>query len=803
MHKFFKIVLILIILAFLTTGSVLIYIFGKYSKDLPDYQQLQSYHPLLKTRLYSKDGELIKEFAKENRIFISIDIIPDHLISAFLAAEDSNFYQHSGVDVLAIARSAILNIIAYAKGERMSGGASTITQQVVKNFLLSNERTFSRKIKEAILAFKMSKAFSKDHILELYLNQIYLGSGAYGVVSAAQAYFDKSIDDLTIEEVALLATLPKAPSKLDPRKNINKAKIRRDWVINRMLEEGFISKEEADLAIETPITLKMAEETVESVANSFSDNVKKDLTNLYGSEDVFGSGIMVRTTLDSKLQEIARKSLQRGLELYDRRHGYRGAIAKIDIDDNWHSSLQEIIIDQLYKDSWQKAVILDYEKDKAKIGLLDQTTGLISIDNIKWARTYIDVDTVGDDIVEISDVFSKGDVILVENIAGQYYGLRQIPQVNGAVMAMDPHTGRVLAMSGGYIDASNQFNRAIQARRQPGSVLKTFGYLTALENGLTPATIMMDEEVTLDQGDDLLPYSPVNYSGRFYGPTTLRTGLEKSINVTTVRTAAQVGLDKLVDTITRFKINDDPEPIYSLVLGSTETNLASLVTAYSMIVNGGKEIKPTFIEKIQDRKGKTIFKRDNRNCDCNLSPYLESNIKDLPFPILSDDRKQMTDSATAYQITSMLEGVVKSGTAWRANKIKKNIGGKTGTTNNSFDSWFVGFSTDLVFGVYVGFDIPKTLGKYESGSSIALPIFIDFMKSALKDIPATPFRVPDSIKFVKIDKKTGRLPTPRTPKDRIVFEAFKLDDNIEGEISFDNISRDEDNFDDSDDIGIY
>ena len=812
MQQLLRIITIAFILGFLTISSLLAYVFIRYSKDLPDYKQLKSYNPLITTRLYSYDGELIKEFSKENRIFVAIDIIPKHLIDAFIAAEDSNFYRHSGIDLVAIMRAAAANAKAYIKGERIAGGASTITQQVVKNFLLTNERTITRKIKEAILAYKITKAFSKDQILELYLNQIYLGSSSYGVAAASQAYFDKSIDELTIEEVALLATLPKAPSKLDPRKNIEKAKIRRDWVIQRMLEEDFIDKKDAMAAINTPILLKKSENRIESGANSFSDNVKKELTKLYGSDNVFESGIMVQTTLNSKMQKIARKALQRGLELYDRRHGYRGPIANINLkkDQNWQEKLKETETSSLYKDSWEKAVILDYNDDEAEIGLIEQENGIIKKENIVWARKYIDIDNVGDDVKKISDVFKKGDIILVENIAGELYGLRQIPLVNGAALAMDPHSGRILAMSGGYIDAANQFNRTNQAKRQPGSVLKTFGYLTALENGLNPATIMMDEPVTLDQGDDLPPYSPQNYSKKFYGPTPLRKGLKKSINITTVRAVSQVGLDKLAQTIQRFKINDDPEPIYSLVLGSTETTLSKLVNAYAMIVNGGKEITPTAIEKIQDRNGRTIFKRDNRECEnCQVKIAKNDdgdleNIDKLLIPELIDDREQVTDEATAYQITSMLEGAVKRGTGRKALAVRKILGGKTGTTNNSFDSWFVGFSPDLVFGVYVGYDIPKSLGKYETGASIALPIFVDFMKEALKEEASTPFRVPNDIKFVKIDRNTGRRPTPSTAKYDIIFEALKLNDKIEDEISFDGENDDGliKEFEE-DDIGIY
>ena len=664
-------------------------------------------------------------------------------------------------------------------GNSISGGASTITQQVVKNFLLSNERTLQRKIKEAILAFRMTATFSKDEILELYLNQIYLGSSAYGVAAAAQAYFDKSMDDLSIEEMALLATLPKAPSKLDPRKNIVKAKIRRDWVIGRMVDENFITKEEGDAAIAKPIILKEAEGDDVFKAEFFSDAVKKELTNLYGSDNVFESGIVVRTTIEPELQKYAAVALQTGIENYDMKHGYRGALGKIkDVSGfNWAEHLKSFQVKDLYKDSWDKAVVISITNNIANIGTENSDLGVIDLADIKWARKYLGTNSLGPVVKKIGDVLNVGDVIMVEDSkekAGQYH-LKQIPAVNGAFLAMDPHSGRVLAMMGGYVDAVNQFNRATQAQRQPGSVMKTFGYITALENGLTPATIIIDEPITLNQGGGLPPYQPTNYSGEFYGPITLRTGLENSINVTTVKMASQVGLNKISEVISRFGIGNNPPAIYSSVLGSIESNLINVVTAYSIIVNGGKEVSPSIIEKIQDRDGKTIYKRDKRNCeDCILS----DNEK-ITIPSLYDDRQIVTDPATAYQITSMLEGVIQRGTSVRAKSIGKPIGGKTGTTNNSVDSWFVGFSPDLVAGVYVGFDTPRTLGSGETGASIALPIFIDFMKQALKDVPSTPFRVPNEVKFVKIDRTTGSLPTPETPKDHIIFESFKLNDTIE------------------------
>ncbi|MES2961065.1 MAG: penicillin-binding protein 1A [Pseudomonadota bacterium] len=791
------------------------FLFKKYSENLPDYEQLKNYSPMITTRLYAADGSLISEFSKEKRIFVPIDTIPKDLINAFLAAEDANFYKHSGIDPLAIFRTSIQNFFSVMKGDTSMGGASTITQQVVKNFLLTRERTFQRKIKEAILAFRMSQTFSKDRILELYLNQIYLGSGAYGVAAAAQVYFNKSIDDLTIEEAALLATLPKAPSKLDPRKNIEKAKIRRNWVIERMVENGFIDEKTGVEASEKPISLKVKDSDEFTKANFFSDSVKKELTQLYGSDSVFENGIVVRTTLDPRLQKIASKAFDAGIEEYDQKHGYRGALTKIDANGNWQEELQKFDTKKLYKESWSKAIVLSLSKDIAAIGVENGALGSIEFSSLKWARKYHNVNSVGPAPKKITDVLAIGDVVLVEKAEkGENYFLRQVPEVNGALLAMDPHTGRVLAMMGGYVDTPNQFNRATQAMRQPGSTMKTFGYIAALENGMTPASVIMDEEISLNQGFALPPYRPSNYSGQFYGPTTLRMGLEQSRNVTTVRMADQVGLDKVVDVVKKFGVSDSPQKIYSLVLGSTETTMVRLVTAYSMMVNGGKKISPLMIEKIQDRDGKTIYRRDKRECKTcsinNLNDYVSKDVSELPVPFLDETKEQVTDSATAYQITSMLQGVVERGTAARAKSVGKIIGGKTGTTNNSYDSWFVGFSPDLVTAVYIGFDTPKTLGSEETGASVALPVFINFMKEALKNTPSTPFRVPNTVKFVKIDRTTGKYPTPLTPKERVFFEAFKMDDTISSAESSDDASDDVEEDDgfgnktsDSDPTGIY
>ena len=621
--------------------------FKRYSENLPDYEQLKNYNPIITSRLYAYDGSLISEFSKEKRVFIPIERIPNHVIAAFIAAEDSNFYNHSGIDPLAIFRTAIKNVISKVTGKGSMGGASTITQQVVKNFLLTRERTLKRKIKEAILAVRMTQYFSKDEVLELYLNQIYLGSGAYGVAAAAQVYFNKSIDELTLEEDALLATLPKAPSKLDPRKNIIKAKERRNWVLQRMIDEDFISEEEGKLAMDKPIILVDADDEEKLKVSFFSDSVKKELSELYGSDSIFENGYTINTTLNSKLQRSAIKSLESGIEKYDRKHGYRGALGRIKDLENWQEELQKFTVKSLYKRSWKKAFVISIEKTDAEIVLENGDFGIVKTDSIAWAGKYIDVDTKDPAPETGADIFEVGDIILVQEIkdkktkeeiaatelleedetkkSPKIFTLRQIPNVNGAIIALDPHSGRVLAMGGGYIDAPNQFNRTTQAMRQPGSAMKTFGYIAALENGMNPATIIMDEEVSLNQGPDLPPYTPTNYSGKFYGPTTLRIGLEKSRNVTTIRMADQVGLAKVAEVVKRFGVNDRPKIIHSLVLGSTETTALKLATAYGMMVNGGKRISPSMIEKIQDRDGKVIYRRDQRECfKCavkNLSQY--------------------------------------------------------------------------------------------------------------------------------------------------------------------------------------
>ena len=816
-NKILTIVISLIFFTVIVGAVAVLYVVFHYSKDLPDYSSLKEYSPPTVTRLYAADGRILEEYAKEKRLFVPINAIPDRLVNAFIAAEDQNFYTHLGVDPISIARATVQNITNIGKNKPLVGG-STITQQVVKNFLLTNEKSLDRKIKEAILSFRITQAFSKDKIMELYLNEIYLGNRSYGVAAAALNYFNKSIDELTIEESAMLASLPKAPSTLDPRKFPERAKARRDWVISRMEKEGFIDNVSAVLAQSKPIKIDKRDET-EIVGNAgyFSESVRQELESLYGEEGVYEKGLTVHTTLVPKLQNAAEEALQKGLLAYDKRHGWRGALTKINLD-NWQEELQKIK-EPAAIGNWQLAVVYRVESKFVQIGLKDGSTGGIILEDITWARKYYGENGLGAKVKKMSDVLKLGDVILVKKFAEKTYGedkitlysLQQIPKINGALVAIDPHSGKTLAMSGGYYyGEGSKFNRATQAKRQPGSAFKPFVYLAALENGFSPNSIIVDEEVQLERGEDLPGWRPKNYSGKYYGPTTMRVGVEKSRNAMTVRLSQLIGVDKIVEISDRFGISDNTARNFSVALGSAETNLLDLTNAYAMLVNGGKRVSPSLVERIQNSSGANLYKHDTRSCEACIIAKTEEIISDesdnnkveggedsfsLGFnfgsnsddnasltdddlakispPVLKDERSQVVDPIAAYQMVSFLEGAIQRGTGKRAKSLNKVLAGKTGTTNDTFDAWFVGFSADLAVGVYVGFDNPKSLGRYETGASAALPIWTDFMKEALKDADDTPFRRPSGVKLVKIDATTGFLPSPDTLKENIIFEAFK------------------------------
>ncbi|HPF78237.1 MAG TPA: penicillin-binding protein 1A [Alphaproteobacteria bacterium] len=754
--------------------AVFAFVINYYSRDLPDYSQLKKYEPPIITRIYAGDGGLLAEYAQEKRVFVPIQKIPDIVKEAFLAAEDKNFYEHNGVDTYAIIRAVITNLRNSGSGRRLVG-ASTITQQVAKNFLLTNEVSYERKIKEAILALRMEKALSKDQLLELYLNEIFLGQRAYGVAAAALTYFNKSLDELTIEEAAFLGALPKAPNNYNPVRHHEAALARRNWVIDRMAEDGYITAGEAEIAKAKPLEMKRREITKGVEADFFAEEVRRELKEKYGQESLYKEGLSVRSSVDPHLQNIAVKALRDGLRAYDERHGWRGPVANLKSMDNWAEDLNKIAIPEGMLNDWKLAVVLKVENAQASIGFGDKEKALLKLDGVRWARKCLqDCYALGPEIIKLSQVVEVGDVIMVEKEKKSWI-LRQVPKVQGALIALDPHTGRVLAMQGGWTQSASSFNRATQAQRQPGSAFKPFVYLAALDSGFTPSTLVLDAPFVIEQAPGDF-WRPTNYSNKYYGPSTIRMGVEKSRNLMTVRLADKIGMEKVVDYATRFGIADQMKTYLSYALGAGETTLLRLTAAYGMLVNGGKKIQPTFIDRIQNRRGETIFSYDQRPC-ANCGDLIRWDGQ--PTPTIPDTREQIADEKTAYQIVSILEGVIQRGTARKLNSIGRPLAGKTGTTNESKDTWFVGFSPDLAVGVFVGFDDPKSLGKHETGSSVAAPIWGDFMKEALKDTPAMPFRVPPGIKNVRVNAKTGKL--AQAGDADVIWEAFVAGTEPNGE----------------------
>jgi penicillin-binding protein 1A len=757
-----------------------------FSKDLPDYSQLQNYEPPVMTRVHASDGSLLGEYAKERRLYLPIQAVPKLVINAFLAAEDKNFYEHGGIDYPGMLRAALLYAQNYGSNKRPQG-ASTITQQVAKNFLLTNEVSFARKIKEALLAMRIERAYSKDKILELYLNEIYLGLGAYVIAAASLVYFDKSVNELTVAEAAYLAALPKAPSTLHPVKNHDRAIERRDYVIDRLLENGWIKQADADKARKDPLIVTSRVNAAHTVAGEyFAEEVRRDLFERYGEKKLYEGGLSVRTTLDPKLQAIARKTMANGLVNYDEAQGWRGAMSKLDISGDWGVKLADV---KSLSDvtPWRMAVVLESDDKSARIGFQpgrelggavskERQTGLITLDGVRWAKDASGP-TRGRAPTKVSQVLSPGDVIYADplitkdgkSVDGEYR-LRQLPLVSGAMVAMDPWTGRVLAMVGGFSFDQSQFNRATQAYRQPGSSFKPIVYSSALDNGYTPSTVVVDAPIEIDQGQGSGVWRPENYSKeKYYGPQTLRNALRLSLNTVTVRLAQDIGMPLIGEYAKRFGVYDELPNYLSYALGAGETTVLRMVTAYSMFDNGGRRVKPTLIDRIQDRYGHTIYKHDTRECRGCDAP---GGWKNQPEPQLIDHREQVLDSMTAYQITSMMEGVVQAGTATVMRDVGKPIAGKTGTTNDQKDAWFIGFSPDLVVGVYMGYDKPRNLGRTATGGHLAAPIARDFMKIALADKPATPFRVPAGIKLVRVDSKTGMRAGPGDT-GKTILEAFK------------------------------
>jgi penicillin-binding protein 1A len=746
-----------------------------YSKDLPDYSQLQDYEPPVMTRMHAADGSLVAEYARERRLYIPIQAVPKLVINAFLAAEDKNFYEHGGLDFFGIARAAV-NYAQNFGSNRHPQGASTITQQVAKNFLLSNEVSFSRKIKEALLALKIERTYSKDKILELYLNEIYLGLGAYGIASASLTYFDKGVNELTVQEAAYLAALPKAPNNYHPFRARERALERRNWVIDQMAQDGFITSVQAEAAKRTALGVTQKPTSTHTfAAEYFAEEVRRELYDRYGEKKLYDGGLSVRTTLDTKLQMLARKTLTEGLVRFDEGQGWRGPVAKIDISGDWGVKLADVkaLADVA---PWRLAVVLETSDQSARIGLQpgrepggyiskEREVGILPLDGLKWAKTG------GKAVTKVGQVLNPGDVVYVElaKVAGQYR-LHQVPEVSGAMVVEDPWTGRVLAMVGGFSYDQSQFNRATQALRQPGSSFKPIVYAAALDNGYTPSTLVLDAPIEIDQGPGLGVWKPENYENNFFGPSTLRFGIEHSRNVMTVRLAQDIGMPLIAEYAKRFGVYDQLPPYLSFALGAGETTLLRMVTAYGMFDNGGRRIKPTLIDRIQDRYGHTVYRHDERECiGCDAKKWANQ-----PEPSLIDRREQVLDPMTAYQITSMMEGVVLRGTAAGAGfqkEIGKPVAGKTGTTNDEKDAWFIGYTPDVVVGVYMGYDKPRHLGRGATGGHLAAPIVKDFMKVALADKPAVPFRVPPGIKLIRVDLKTGQRAGPNSEK--VILEAFK------------------------------
>lgn len=755
-------------------------ILWRYATDLPDYTQLANYEPAIMTRVHAGDGQLITEYARENRMFVPIDAIPMRVVQAFVSAEDQNFFEHSGVDGLGVVRAAVTNVRNAFDGRRLVG-ASTITQQVAKNFLLSGDVLLSRKIKEAILAFRIERAFTKAQILELYLNEIYLGRASYGVAAAALNYFDKPLADLTLVEAAYLAALPKAPNNYHPVRNYDKALARRNYVIERMRDDGYVSPLDARLAMAQPLEVAPNRSNDFVAADYFAEDVRRELEAQYGEDALYEGGLSVRTSLDPTLQKIAARVLRDGLLAYDRRHGWHGLIGRIVVDDaSWVEQLASVPQPAGLGD-WQMAVVLRVSEAQAIIGLPDGRQGVVPVADMRWARQQRNTDTFGPSITDARKRLQPGDVVAVAAAKGKQDGaakaglpvwsLQQLPEIDGALVAMDPHTGRVLAMQGGYDFKRSQFNRATQAQRQPGSAFKPVVYAAALENGFTPSSLILDAPFVIDQGAGLGLWKPGNYSGKFYGPSTLRLGIEKSRNLMTVRLAQYIGMPQVLDYANRFGIGRGMRPILSMSLGAGEVTLLELTTAYAMLVNGGRKITPTLIDRVQDRRGRTIYRHDNRPCvECRAAWAGQLQ------PELPDLRQQAIEQTTAYQLVSMLEGVIQRGTGRSIAVVGKPLAGKTGTTNDSRDTWFIGFSPDLVVGVFVGFDNPRTLGNKETGSSVAAPIFRDFFAQALKGKPPIPFRIPDGIRLVRVNSRTGLAARPGD--EDVILEAFRTDDAV-------------------------
>jgi len=746
-----KAVIVVILSLFFSAFSALWY----FSTGLPDYKKLASYEPPVSSRVYAENGTLIAEYAIEKRLFIPYDSIPVLVINAVLSAEDKNFFNHPGIDPKGIIRAVINNFKNIVNNRRLEG-ASTITQQVAKNFLLTNEVSLKRKIKEAILAFRIEKAFTKKKILELYLNQIYLGEGAYGIAAASLEYFDKSVKELNYSEAALIAALPKAPSKYNPFKHYTEAKLRRNLVLQNLNENNFISNNELEKYKKEEINLKKRKIKLLKEANYYSEEIRRIVKNNYGFDKLYAEGLSIKSALDVDYQLHALSALRSGIEAYDRRHGWRGPVLNTKKEKNWQEKLKERKIDISL--GWVFAKIIDVNESEIVFKTIDKRdTGNIKIVDLKWAIKKT-----------VHNSFKVNDIIFVSSNLKNKWELKQYPKINGAIIVIDPYNGKVKALVGGFSFEASEFNRATQAKRQPGSAFKPFVYASALENNFSPNSIILDAPFIVEQGVGLKNWKPENYGKEFYGPTTLRKGVEYSRNLMTVRIAQEVGLKKILQLSQELDIYNEIPELLSVSLGSAETTLMQITNAYATFVNGGKKINPVLIERIQDRRGKTIFNSDNREC-IGCDRYSES---ETIVPSIKDNYQQAISKETSYQILSMLEGTIQRGTGKRLKDLNVPLAGKTGTTNDNYDAWFIGSTSNLVIGVYIGFDNPKTLGRYETGAKAALPIFKNFIKQALYKDDFKPFLIPEEIFFTAINYNTGKRENFSNSKS--IVEAFKL-----------------------------
>ena len=768
MNKFLRNIFILITSFILLSAILIISILWTYSNDLPDYKFLKNFKPPVSSKVYSGNGDLVADFSKEKRVFVPFNSIPKNVINAFLSAEDKNFFKHPGVDAKGVIRAVINNISNILSSKRLEG-ASTITQQVAKNFLLTNEVSLNRKIKEAILAFRIERALSKERILELYLNQIYLGSGAYGVAAASLEYFDKSIKDLNYSEAALLAALPKAPSRYNPYRDPDIAKFRRNLVLKNLLDNNYLTSEWYETLTKEEIILKKNKKIYLEDAQYFIEDVRKSVIETLSYDKVYKQGFNINTPIDLNLQTIATKSLRDGLIAYDKRKGWRGPLTNKIYNSEWKKDLEKYKLENSI--NWKLAIVKKINKFSAEIETEDNIEGVIEYQSISWTKK------------EFNKLLKPGDIIYVKNLKENIFNLQQLPKVNGGIVVMDPFTGRVLALSGGFSFKQSEFNRATQAKRQPGSAFKPFVYALALENNFTPISLVLDAPLVLDQGDDLKMWKPENYGKKFYGPSTLRVGLEKSRNLMTVRIAQNLGVEKIVDFSKALKIYDNPEELLSISLGSAETTLLKLTSAYSVFVNGGKLVEPILIDRIQDSEGNTIFNNDKRKCiNCDQISYLTND-----YPEIKNNYTQIFSPETAFQMTSILEGVVQRGTAKKLKDLNLNIAGKTGTTNKNTDTWFIGFTSNVLVGVYVGSDNPTPLGKYETGSKTALPIFKSFISDSINKNDARPFKAAKGTVMMVVDPLTGQK--AKFNSKNTIIEVFKKENVVDGKVLYTNSDR--------------